>query len=86
MSKVIKLRGFGERPKALPVRVLLHKDGTPVKIGDTVTDFRGDTATVTGWKHDGQNKMFVKWNPEDTYNGEYYPTVFSLKWADQISD
>lgn len=82
MAKTIKLSGFSFKKAYTEKRVLLHKDGTPVKVGDTVTSFRGETAIVTDWKHDGQNKMFVKWNPDDKYNSEYYPSVFDLKWAD----
>lgn len=57
-------------------RVLLHEDGTPVKIGDTVTSFRGDKDVVTGWPHTGGNRVW-------TEGGEYFPSVFNLKWADE---
>lgn len=67
-------------------RVLLHKDGTPVKIGDKVTSFRGEPATVTGWPHNGHNRVWVNdwtgdWN-EKTQDREYFPSVFDLKWED----
>lgn len=66
--------------KAVPqTRVLLHKNGTAVKIGDETVSFRGEAATVTGWKHDGQNKMYVKW--PDGSTGEYFPSVFEMTWG-----
>ena len=80
MANVIKLRGFGEIKKVLPVRVLLHKDGTPVKIGDTVKSGRGETATVTGWPNNGHNRVWIKWN-DDSMGTEYFPHVFDLKWG-----
>jgi hypothetical protein len=64
------------------IRVLLHKDGTPVKVGETVTSFRGETATVTGWPNDGYNRVYVKWNDKETFSSSYFPSVFDLKWAD----
>jgi hypothetical protein len=61
------------------MRYLLHDDGRYVKIGDKVTSFRGEKATVTGWPHDGRNKVWVRWDDAEC-GSEYYPTVFDLKW------
>lgn len=82
MTTRIKLKGFNPRfaPAPKVERVLLHSNGTPVKIGDSVTSFRDEKATVKSWKHDGQNKMYVDW--AEGGSGEYYPSVFDLKWAD----
>lgn len=65
--------------------ILVNKDDVPVKIGDTVTDFRGDSTTLVGWAppyHPQDNlyrgaKVFVKDKPIDT-ESEYYPSVFDL--------
>lgn len=64
---------------------LLHKDGTPVKVGDEVTSFRGEKAVVTGWPKNGgpnhlglRNRVWVKW--QGGSDDELFPTVFDLKW------
>lgn len=54
--------------------------GEPVRIGDTVTDFRGDTATIKGGRapHKPGSTGRV-WT--DEYSQEYFPAVFDLEWA-----
>jgi hypothetical protein len=68
-------------------RVLLHKDGTPAAVGDKVTSFRGNEYELTGWPHNGHNRVWVKAIKDAdgnqlSYTAEYFPTVFDLKWAD----
>lgn len=66
---------------------LIHTDGTPVKEGDTVTDFRGDTATVTGWqvpRHEGSTgRVYVR---EGETTGAYFPSVYGLKWQEDRAE
>lgn len=56
------------------------KDGSPVSVGDTVTDFRGNTATVEGgippWKPSSSGRI-------NTSRGEYFPSVFDCRWVMQ---
>lgn len=55
--------------------------GNIIKQGDTVTDFRGDTATFVavsrGVEYNGTAKVIVKWG-EDEGSREYYERVFGL--------
>jgi len=55
--------------------------GETVSVGDTVTSFRGETATLiklTRPQVSGKSgKVFVKWDELD-YTGEYYDSVFNL--------
>jgi hypothetical protein len=58
-------------------------DESEVNVGDTVVDFRGDRATVTGGeppKHEGSTGRV------ETDDGEYkhwvYPSVYDLKWVE----
>jgi hypothetical protein len=52
---------------------------TPVKIGETITSFRGlQTALLGGsppHKPSSSGKVWVE-------NAEYYPEVFGLKWIE----
>jgi len=60
------------------------KEGTDewVQLGDTVTDFRGDTAVLTCCtrvRGDGRTgKVCVRWDSTDRVS-EYYDTVFDLE-------
>lgn len=66
--------------------VARDKDGNEVKVGDTVTSFRGEKATLThltranefvkGGRRSG--KVAVRWNPDDLFTREYYDNVFGL--------
>ncbi|ESY35743.1 hypothetical protein NKK48_01430 [Mesorhizobium sp. C386A] len=60
-------------------RHLFHPDGRPVKVGDEVTSFRGEKATVTGWEKTGRNRVYVKW-ADDGIGSEYFVSVFDLTW------
>ena len=64
---------------------LVHKDGREVVVGETVTDFRGDTATVTGWETPrspaSTGRLYVK--AEDGWTQGYYPSVFDCEWIER---
>jgi hypothetical protein len=63
------------------------RTGEAVAIGATVTDFRGDTATLVRLERvnmDGRDgKVAVRWLPEDTTSRSYYASVFDLQVLDQ---
>jgi hypothetical protein len=52
---------------------LTRVDGTEVKPGDEITDFRGDKSTFVGIT--GPTKIHVK---KDEMDREFYPSVFDL--------
>ena len=54
--------------------------GEPVRIGDAVTDFRGETCTISGGRapHKPSSTGRV-WVAE--FSQEYFPAVFDLEWA-----
>ncbi len=61
---------------------LVHKDtGNEVKVGDTVTSFRGDETTVRYFaephKPSSQGKLTV------ASGFEYYVGVYGLQWIDR---
>jgi len=61
--------------------VLSHKDGSPVYVGETVTDFRGDQASITGGRppHKPSSTGRVTINRDgETY--QLYPSVYDLTW------
>lgn len=63
-------------------RTLVHEGtGKPVTVGETVTDFRGDKATVTGGeaphKQGSTGRVYVKQNEHEA---QYFPSVFELEW------
>lgn len=51
--------------------------GEPVRIGDTLTDFRGDTVTAQGGKYMGEGST----GRVHTDAGVYFPNVFGLRWV-----
>ena len=61
--------------------------GKEVKIGDTVTSFRGETGVlcditrVNEFYYGGRRsgKVTVRWSPDDTWPMEYYDGVFNLR-------
>lgn len=64
---------------------LIHeKTGEPIKIGETLTDFRGATATLTGGnpphKPGSSGFVFTTRTPGGSTR-ESYPSVFNLKWV-----
>lgn len=61
--------------------------GEPVSVGDTVTDFRGEEAILTGGtpphKPSSTGRVFVRSaSAEVGWSGEYYPSVYNLKWVE----
>ena len=63
-------------------RVLLHKDGSKVEVGDHVKSFRGENYIVTGWAKNGHNRVYA--NDEATGGpNEFFPSVFDMVWEDQ---
>jgi hypothetical protein len=53
--------------------------GTPIKVGDTRTTFRGDKVTVTGWPSDGRNRVYCR--DEKGRNVEWFPSVINARLA-----
>lgn len=68
--------------RATIVRVLLHKDGTPVKVGDEVTSFRGEKYVVDWWPSNGYNRVWVTTVDEPKQDAEFFVSVFELRWED----
>ena len=61
----------------------IRADGTEVKRGDTIYDFRGDPVTfqsATRVREAGRSgKVMVNWDDDgDTFGREYYDNVFDL--------
>ena len=61
--------------------VLVDADGQPVKVGQTVTNFRGQTAKVEGGvaPHKSNSEGFVV-----TSRGESYAGVYGLRWVHHL--
>lgn len=65
---------------------LVHKEGTIVKEGDEVVDFRGDKAIVIGWQAPAfkgkSGRVYVKEILKDggEFEAGYYPQVYDLYW------
>jgi len=67
------------------MKLIYENTGKEVQKGDVLTDFRGDKAIADYWREPtyGNGKITVKNNPDDTTSsGEYYVSVFGLKWVD----
>jgi hypothetical protein len=69
----------------LPARPLIDEaTGKPVRVGQRVTDFRGERWTVTGWTepaHAGSTgRVHVKQGQTEM---SYYPSVFNLSFMTQ---
>jgi hypothetical protein len=57
---------------------LVTKDGQPVKPGSLHTDFRGNTAVITGGRPPHKpSSTGVVWTAS---GGEFYPNVFDMRW------
>lgn len=65
----------------------LFIDGIPVKIGQIVTDFRGETAIVTGWqephKPSSSGRIYVKFTEDQQMSNEYYPSVYGAEFKEE---
>ncbi len=68
------------------MRLIKESTGEEVKTGDVAHDFRGEAAIVTGWaqpRHEGSTgRVYVKEMNEQGFTGEYYPSVYGLKWVE----
>lgn len=64
---------------------LCRKDGSPVSVGDVLTDFRGDKATVTGGeppRHSASTgRIYVREEGRE-YTCEFFPSVFDCCWME----
>lgn len=61
---------------------LVHKDtGKEVEVGDTVTSFRGDFATVRFFQKPHKPSSSGKFTTGGGF--EYYVGVFGLEWIDR---
>lgn len=55
----------------------------PIAVGDVVTSFRGERATVTGGtpaSGHSTGRVNVQWEGSD-WQQEFYPSVFDLEWV-----
>lgn len=68
------------------MRLIKETTGEEVKTGDVVHCFRGKAAIVTGWaqpNHSGSTgRVHIKEIGERGFTGEYYPSVYGLKWVE----
>lgn len=68
------------------MRLINEKTGNEVKTGEVVHDFRGEAAIITGWqepRHSASTgRVHVKEMNEQGFTGEYYPSVYGLKWVE----
>lgn len=58
---------------------------TPVNVGDTITDFRGDEATLVAWyppQHPASSGRVEVREAGATGTSLYYPSVFGLRIVD----
>lgn len=62
---------------------LLHKNGEEVKVGDLVTDLRGEEAMVKHWEEplheESTGRVYVQWE-WSLHDSLYFPSVFDLHW------
>lgn len=63
---------------------LLHKDGTPAKVGDEVTTFRGEKVILmyaqAPWKTSSMGRVYVKGEKGEE---SFFPSVVDCKWEGQ---
>lgn len=68
------------------MRLIKETTGEEVKTGAVVHCFRGKAAIVTGWaqpSHEGSTgRVYVREMNEQGFTGEYYPSVYGLKWVE----
>lgn len=66
--------------------VLVNKNGTEVKRGDKVVDFRGEAHIVTGWqlpKHSGSTGRVNVKKVGGRFESEFFPSVFDMAWVER---
>lgn len=58
------------------------KTNKPARIGDSVTSFRGDHATILGWRepHKPSASGLIEVEYYDGTGGSYYPSVFGCEF------
>jgi hypothetical protein len=65
----------------IPSKLVLESDGSQIKVGDSVTTFRGEECTVTDWMaptHPGSTgRVYVKF--ADGREMEYFPGVVGTR-------
>lgn len=70
------------------MRLVNKETGKEVKVGDKLTDFRGDTAYATYFREPthGSGKICVVEDKKDMNNPsatrEYYVSVYGLEWVE----
>lgn len=72
-------------------RAVLTMDGELVKVGDRLTDFRGETAYFV-WAHPYKNKIYTvtslaevrEYEKTSLGSSEYYPSVFDLTMGEPL--
>lgn len=68
------------------MKLIYEKTGIEVQSGDIAHDFRGKAAVVTGWElpksEASTGRVYVKEMNEQGFSGEYYPSVYGMKWVD----
>jgi hypothetical protein len=66
------------------LKLINKATGEEVKVGDVVTDFRGEQAKVTGWVrpyHAGSTgRIYVQ---RGLHDQGYYPSVYDCEWQDE---
>lgn len=66
-------------------RILVHKaTGIPVAVGDVVTTFRGESATVEGWDEprtpESTGRVTIRIGKAEPF--PYYPSVIDAEWRE----
>lgn len=60
--------------------------GETVKIGERLTSFRGEAATLVGYESPkspaSAGRVYVKWEGEERMSS-YFPSVFNLIWSEE---
>jgi hypothetical protein len=68
------------------MKLIRESTGIEVKTGEVVHDFRGKAAIITGWAvpaHEGSTgRVHIKEINDKGFTGEYYPSVYGLKWVE----
>ena len=79
--------GQGNKGRRASGPVLIDRTtGKRLKIGDTVTNFRGEESVLTGTcppphKSSSTGRVYVK-TDGSRYEGEYFPSVYNAEWKD----
>lgn len=69
-------------------RILVRANGSPLKVGDLVTTFRGEIGVLTGWRepaHSGSTgRVYVSdvGSEYHEYAHEWFPSVIDAHWEE----